>query len=183
MKLTLATKVTLLRILLVPIVIVCLYNEGPTACLIAVAAFVAAAVTDWLDGFLARRQNQVTNMGKFLDPLADKVLICSVLIMFVMLSWAPAWVVIIIVCRELIITGLRTIALDEGIVMAADKYGKLKTVFQMIAIVPLMIHYPLFGMDLNPVGTFFLYLAMVMAVFSCGNYCRKFYLGLKGSSC
>lgn len=171
---TLATKITLLRILLVPVVVVLLYFEGPVTCVLATLAFILAALTDWFDGYVARHMHMVTNMGKFLDPLADKVLICGVLITFVMYGWAPAWVVIIIVCRELIITGLRTIAIDEGIVMAADKFGKMKTVLQIIAIIPLMLHYPVFGINVVPIGTVFLYLSMFMAIFSCYNYCRDF---------
>ncbi|MBQ2476897.1 MAG: CDP-diacylglycerol--glycerol-3-phosphate 3-phosphatidyltransferase, partial [Desulfovibrio sp.] len=97
----------------------------------------------------------------------------------VMLGWAPAWVVIVIVSRELIVTGLRTIAIDEGIVLAADRYGKLKTVLQMLASVPLMLHYPLWGVDMHSLGTVLLYLSMVMAVFSCWNYCRGFFAAVK----
>ena len=148
---TLATKITLLRILLVPIVVILLYFPCKITCFLAALAFIAAALTDWFDGHIARSRHLVTNMGKFLDPLADKVLICSVLIMLVNLGWAPAWVVLIIVCRELIITGLRAIAIDEGIVMAADRYGKLKTVLQICAIIPLILNYPFFGIKLSPV--------------------------------
>ena len=176
---TLATKVTLLRMFIAPVVILLLYFQGPVTCVLATIAFVFAAITDWFDGWIARRQHMVTNMGKFLDPLADKVLICAVFIMFVELGWAPAWVVAIIVCRELIITGLRTVALDEGIVMAADKFGKCKTVLQMLAIVPLTLHYGVFGLDLTGLGTVFLYLSMGMAVFSCYNYCRGFLLSFR----
>ena len=118
-------------------------------------------------------------MGKFLDPLADKVLICSVLIMFVQLNWAPAWVVIVIVCRELVVTGLRAIAIDEGIVLAADKFGKIKTVLQILAIVPLTLHYPLFGIEVWPVGEWLLYAAMIVAVISGSNYCYYFYTHTK----
>ena len=100
--LNLANKITLLRILMAPLVVVLLYFEGPVFCILAALAFIFAAITDWMDGYIARRENMVTSMGKFLDPLADKVLICSVLIMFVKLGWAPAWVVIVIVCRELV---------------------------------------------------------------------------------
>ncbi len=173
--LTLATKITLLRIILVPLVIVLLYFESPTNCFLAALAFAAAGITDWMDGWVARRQHMVTNMGKFLDPLADKLLICAVLIMLVNLDWAPAWVVIVIVSRELIITGLRTIAIDEGIVMAADRYGKLKTVLQIGAILPLTIHYPCLGINMHLVGTVVLYLSMFMAIFSCCNYFIYFY--------
>lgn len=172
--LTLATKITLLRILLVPLVVVLLYFESRTNCILAALAFGVAGITDWMDGYIARQHHMVTNMGKFLDPLADKLLICAVLIMLVDLDWAPAWVVIVIVSRELVITGLRTIAIDEGIVMAADRYGKIKTVLQIAAIVPLIIHYPLLGIDMHFWGTLLLYLSMLMAVFSCLNYFRQF---------
>ncbi len=173
--LNLANKITLLRILMVPLVVFFLYLQGPVFCTLAAVAFVFAAITDWLDGYIARRFNLVSSMGKFLDPLADKVLICSVLIMFVHLGWAPAWVVIIIVCRELVVTGLRALAIDEGIVLAADRFGKAKTVLQIVAIVPLMLHYPILGFELWPAGEALLYAAMVLAVFSAGNYLYYFY--------
>ena len=149
--------------------------EGPVFCFLAACAFGFASLTDWVDGYIARRRNMVTSMGKFLDPLADKVLICSVLIMFVHLHWAPAWVVIVMVCRELIVTGLRAIAMDEGIVLAADKFGKAKTVLQICAIIPLTLHYPYWGYELWRYGEWLLYLAMLMAIFSCINYCVGFY--------
>jgi len=173
--LNLANKITLLRILITPLVVLLLYFEGPIVCILAALAFIFASLTDWADGYIARRSNMVTSMGKFLDPLADKVLICSVLIMFVKLGWAPAWVVIVIVCRELVVTGLRAIAIDEGIVLAADKFGKAKTVMQIFAVVPLTLHYPLWGMDLQPLGLALLYAALVLAIVSCSNYCYDFY--------
>ena len=161
--------------MIVPLVVLLLYFEGPVVCVLATLAFMFAAFTDWVDGYIARKNNMVTSMGKFLDPLADKVLICSVLIMFVHLGWIPAWITIAIVCRELIVTGLRAIAIDEGIVLAADKFGKLKTVFQIIAIVPLMLHYDYFNFNLNLIGTVFLYLALLLAVISGVNYCYDYY--------
>lgn len=173
--LNLANKITLLRILMTPLVVVLLYFEGPLTCVLAMLAFIFASLTDWADGYIARRSNMVTRMGKFLDPLADKVLICSVLIMFVKLGWAPAWMVIIIVCRELVVTGLRAIAIDEGIVLAADKFGKAKTVLQIFAIVPLTLHYPLWGIPWSTVGMVLLYLALLMAIISGSNYCFDFY--------
>ena len=158
--LNLANKITLLRILMTPLVVLLLYFEGPTVCKIAALAFIFASVTDWADGYVARRSNMVTSMGKFLDPLADKVLICSVLIM---------------VCRELVVTGLRAIAIDEGIVLAADKFGKAKTILQVFAIVPLTLHYPLWGMDPQPIGQVLLYAALALALISGTNYCYDFY--------
>jgi CDP-diacylglycerol--glycerol-3-phosphate 3-phosphatidyltransferase len=175
----LATKITLLRILMTPMVILLLYFPGRVTCVLAAAAFVFAAITDLLDGYIARRNNMVTSMGKFLDPLADKVLICSVLVMFVELDWAPAWVVILMVCRELVVTGLRAIAIDENIVLAADKFGKAKTVMQIVAIVPLILHFPMFGYELWPIGEWLLYLALVLALVSGVNYCYDFYSHLR----
>lgn len=158
-----------------PIVVTLLYFEGPVVCLIAAGAFIFASLTDWVDGYIARRENLVTSFGKFLDPLADKVLICSVLIMFVELDWAPAWVTITIVCRELIVTGLRAMAIDEGIVLAADRYGKAKTILQILAIIPLLLHYPFFGFDVQLLGKILLYMALVLAVFSGAKYLYDFY--------
>ncbi|MBR4742057.1 MAG: CDP-diacylglycerol--glycerol-3-phosphate 3-phosphatidyltransferase, partial [Desulfovibrio sp.] len=145
----------------------------------AVLAFIFAAFTDWYDGYVARHENMVTNMGKFLDPLADKILICSVLIMFATLGWAPAWVVIIIVWRELIVTGLRGIAIDEGITLAADNFGKAKTVTQILAIIPICLHYPILGFKLWFIGEVVLYVAMILAVFSAVNYCLYFFRQIK----
>lgn len=173
--LNLANKLTFLRILMTPVVVLMLYFESPIMCLMATVAFIFASITDWADGYIARRKNMVTSIGKFLDPLADKVLICSVLIMFVHLGWVPAWVTILIVCRELVVTGLRAIAIDEGFLLAADTFGKAKTVLQIVAIIPLLIHYPLLGFDPQPLGKILLYMAIVLAVYSGFNYSYDFY--------
>lgn len=180
--LNLANQLSLLRILMTPLVVLLLYFPGKITCWLAVLIFIFASITDWLDGYIARRSNMVTSMGKFLDPLADKVLICSVLIMFAQLQWAPAWVVIVIVCRELVVTGLRAIAVDEGIVLAADKFGKAKTVLQILAIIPLTLHFPVFGYELWPYGEFLLYIAMCIAIISGVNYCRYFYKHTKSNN-
>ncbi|MEW5772071.1 MAG: CDP-diacylglycerol--glycerol-3-phosphate 3-phosphatidyltransferase [Thermodesulfobacteriota bacterium] len=171
----LANKLTLLRILAIPVIVLLLYFESRLACFVAAAVFVVASLTDMIDGIVARRQNMVTNFGKFLDPLADKLLIGSVLIMLADLQWVPAWVVVVIVCRELTVTGLRAAAMEQGLVLAADRYGKLKTILQTIALIPLILHYPLFGVDLAGPGVVLLYLALFMTVFSGANYLYNFY--------
>lgn len=171
----LANKLSLLRILLTPLVVILLYFPGTITCSLAALVFIFASATDWLDGYVARRLNTVTSMGKFLDPLADKLMISSILIMFVYLAWAPAWVVIVIVCRELVVTGLRAMAVDQGIVLAADKFGKAKTVLQILAIIPLTLHFPIFGLKFWILGEWLLYLAMIVAIFSGANYCVYFY--------
>lgn len=173
--LNLPNKITLSRVLMVPVIVVLLYFENKYTCLLACVCFILASATDLVDGHIARRSNMVTSFGKFLDPLADKVLISSVLIMLVYLSWVQAWIAIIIICRELIITGLRAIAADEGVVIAADKFGKWKTILQMVALVPLTLHYPWFGFNPVPLGQFLLYIAVALTVFSGGNYLYTFH--------
>ncbi len=124
--------------------------------------------------FLARRYNLISNVGKFLDPLADKLLIMSALIMLTYLKWIPAWISILIIGREMTVTGLRAIASEKGIVIAADKYGKLKTLFQIIALSPLIFHYPIKGFNPSYWGNIFLYIALALTLFSGVNYTYKF---------
>lgn len=177
----LADKITFIRILAVPFLIVLLSFPSKVNCLIAMIVFILASATDYVDGLIARRYNLTSNFGKFLDPLADKILISSVLVMLVQLqdesghSWVPAWVAIVIICRELVVTGLRAMAAEKGQVMAADKFGKLKTILQIFALCPIILHYPLFGINALPAGKFILYIALAMTVFSGGNYVYSFY--------
>jgi len=173
---------TMTRILAAPIVVVLLYIEMwfefriGSYCAFGVYFF--ASITDYFDGKIAREQNLITNLGKFLDPLADKLLICSLLIMLVRLGpeWkVPAWMVIIIVCRELAVTGMRAVAAEMGEVVAADKLGKAKTMAQSLAVGFLIFHYPLFGWDPRPLGQGLLWLALALTIFSGGNYLYNFY--------
>lgn len=182
----LPTWLTLSRIGITPVIIALLYFpskldlstvtlSAKISCLVAAGLYIAASISDWVDGKMARKYGLVTTFGKFLDPLADKVLNCSILIMLTYMRWIPAWVVIIIIFRELMVTGLRAIAADEGYVMAADKFGKLKTVLQSCAIVPLLIHYEWFGISPVYAGEMLLYAALVLTVFSGGKYLYDFY--------
>ncbi len=169
-----ANKLTLIRILAVPLAVGLMYFPHPITCLLAMVIFILASLTDLLDGLLARKYNLVTSMGKFLDPLADKLLVLSVLIMLVELGWLPAWVVILILGREITVTGLRAVAAEKGLVLAADTYGKLKTLFQVIALCPLILHYPWFGFDPRPLGWVLIILALILTLFSGTNYMVKF---------
>ncbi len=171
----LANKITLLRIFALVPVIFFLSFPSPLFCAIACFIFFIASMSDMLDGYIARKYQSVTNFGKFLDPLADKLLICSVFIQLSFLGWLPAWVSIIIVVRELAVTGLRAVAADEGVVIAADKYGKYKTIFQAVALGPLIYHYPLFGFDVNIAGYAILAIALILTVYSGYNYFSSFY--------
>ncbi len=179
MILNVANMLTLARVFAVPVIVVLLSIEHTqktvVAAYVASALFVLASLTDMADGYIARRQNLITNLGKFLDPLADKLLIGSVLIMLVELTWVPAWIVVVIICRELAVTGMRGVAADKGIVIAADRFGKLKTIVQSMALAPLVAHYPILGFDPHPPGMILLYLALALTVFSGGNYLYNFY--------
>ncbi|MCL2108304.1 MAG: CDP-diacylglycerol--glycerol-3-phosphate 3-phosphatidyltransferase [Oscillospiraceae bacterium] len=138
MKLNLANKFTILRVLMLPVfVAVLLIGKIPYNYAIALILFILASITDWLDGYIARKYNMVTDLGKFLDPLADKMLVISALICFVELAWIPSWVVVIIVMREFMVSGFRlsVCAKDNKAVIAADIWGKIKTAFTMSVII------------------------------------------------
>lgn len=141
----LPNKLTVLRICMIPFFVAALlYENGAdqTMRIIANVIFITASLTDLLDGKIARKYGLVTNFGKFMDPLADKLLVCSALICLIQLGQLPAWVVIVIISREFIISGFRLVAADNGIVIAASYWGKFKTVFQMTAVVLLIFNIP-----------------------------------------
>ena len=169
----LANKITIIRILLVPIFVFFLLMPFPYGKFISALIFVAAASTDWIDGYIARKRNQVTNFGKFMDPLADKLLVTSALISLVELGSVPSWAAIIIVSREFMVTSLRIVAASEGIVIAASKWGKIKTVTQMIAIVSLLIqNYP-FSLIGFPFDKISMLLAVIFTILSGIDYLWK----------
>ena len=140
----LPNKLTIMRAVMVPFFVAALlWKDGAVFSLriIALVLFCAASFTDYLDGHIARKYNLVTNFGKFMDPLADKLLVCSALICMVQLGQLPAWIVIIIIAREFIISGFRLVASDQGVVIAASMWGKSKTVSQMITIILLILNF------------------------------------------
>lgn len=168
----LPNKLTLLRVFMIPVFVVLLLLEGgqnQSLRLAAAIVFVAASLTDFLDGQIARRCNLVTNFGKFMDPLADKLLVCSALICLVELGQLPAWIVIIIIAREFIISGFRLVAADSGIVIAASSWGKFKTVSQMIAVILFILNIPALAL----LSQVFLYLALVLTIVSLLDYMIK----------
>ena len=166
----LPNKLTVFRILCIPVFVIFLLADGITYNnYIAVAIFILASLTDFLDGKIARKYNLVTNFGKFMDPLADKLLVCSGLICFVGLGQLPAWFVIIIISREFIISGFRLVASDNGVVIAASYWGKFKTVSQMIMSVLLIVNIP----ALSILTTVFAWIALVLTVVSLIDYVAK----------
>jgi CDP-diacylglycerol--glycerol-3-phosphate 3-phosphatidyltransferase len=141
---------------------------------IAAILFSAAAITDYLDGYIARTRGLVSTLGKVMDPVADKLLVSSAFIMLTALGWVPPWIVCIIIGREIAVTGLRNIIAERGEDVSASNLGKYKTGFQIAAIIPLLIHYPILGLNPHPVGVFFLWSALGFTVWSGADYFFKF---------
>ncbi len=163
-------QLTLFRIAAVPIIIILLLFPNRICTFIAAMVFSAAAITDYLDGFYARKRNLVTTLGKVMDPVADKLLVSSAFIMLAALDWVPAWMVCIIIGRELAVTGLRNIIAEKGEDLSASNLGKYKTGFQIAASIPLMIHFPFFGLNVQAIGNLFLWGALVFTIWSGVDY-------------
>lgn len=168
----LPNKLTTLRVIMIPFFVFFLLwqnGENRTFRMIALVLFIIASLTDLLDGKIARKYNLVTNFGKFMDPLADKLLVCSALICLIELNALPAWMVIIIISREFIISGFRLIASDNGVVIAASYWGKFKTTFQMVSVVLLILDIPALAF----VTTICVWIALVLTIVSLVDYIYK----------
>lgn len=168
----LPNKLTIFRVILVPVFLIFLLGLfGYWSNIVAAIVFIVASATDMLDGYIARKYNMITNFGKFMDPLADKLLVDSALIALVALGRIEAWIVIVIIAREFIISGFRLVAADNGTVIAASFWGKIKTVFQMAATILLIFNFPWF-----PIYVFtqiLVYIALVLTVISLIDYLIK----------
>ena len=160
------------RLALIPAVVVCLYFSGRWGSFLAALFYGFAALTDFFDGFYARRYKIVTPLGKFLDPLADKLLVSVTMIMLITLDRIPAWIVMVIIAREMAVTGLRGIAVVEGKVIEASSLGKYKTIFQSVALILLCLHYEHVNVDCHAVGMIFLWVALLLTVWSGWVYFR-----------
>ena len=164
-------KLTIARIIMIPFFVAFLMYDitGNADKWIALAIFVIASLTDTLDGYLARKYHLVTNFGKFMDPLADKLLVCSALICFTATGQLAAWITIIIIAREFIISGFRLVASDNGVVIAASYWGKFKTTFQMIAIILMILHIP----ALDWLTQACIWIALILTIVSLVDYLAK----------
>lgn len=168
----LPNKLTTLRVIMIPFFVFFLLwqnGENRTFRMIALVLFIIASLTDLLDGKIARKYNLVTNFGKFMDPLADKLLVCSALICLIELNALPAWMVIVIISREFIISGFRLIASDNGVVIAASYWGKFKTTFQMVSVVLLILDIPALAF----VTTICVWIALLLTIVSLVDYIYK----------
>lgn len=137
--------------------------------------FILVCITDWLDGYFARKMGIITTLGKFLDPLADKLLITTAFIMLIPLGRVPAWIVALMISREMAVTGLRAIASNMGVVISASRLGKLKTISQIVCLVPLLLHYPFMGLDFHLIGTVLLLVSFMLTIWSGIDYFWSFF--------
>ena len=170
-KMNLPNKLTMLRVIMIPFFVIFMLWDitGAADKWIALAIFIAASLTDLFDGKIARKYNLITNFGKFMDPLADKLLVCSALICLVALRRIPAWIVIIIVAREFVISGFRLIAAEAGVVIAASYWGKFKTTFQMAMVILMIADIP----ALSVLTQIVMWAALVLTVVSLVDYLVK----------
>jgi CDP-diacylglycerol--glycerol-3-phosphate 3-phosphatidyltransferase len=165
---------TLFRIAAVPIIVILMLYPNRISTFAAAILFSIAAITDYFDGYIARTRGLVSNLGKVMDPVADKLLVSSAFIMLASLGWVPAWIVCIIIGREIAVTGLRNIIAEKGEDVSASNLGKYKTGFQIAAAIPLLIHYPFFGLNAHAIGTLFLWGALAFTIWSGADYFIKF---------
>jgi CDP-diacylglycerol--glycerol-3-phosphate 3-phosphatidyltransferase len=180
MRINVPNAITLGRIALIPLFVVMAHEQGPWWRFATALVFLTAALTDLLDGYLARRMGEVTALGKLLDPVADKLLMLAGFVMLVALSLAPAWIVIVILGREMAVTGLRAIAASEGMVMPADEWGKWKTVSQATAIIMLILSWRWWIFDVGEIGIWVLWGSMVLALISGTRYGVVYLRGMEG---
>lgn len=173
--LNLPNTITLIRIGVVPFLFVLLASPGKFWSLILAILFVAASITDFVDGYIARKYELVTTMGKFLDPIADKLIVNTAMILMIPIGRIPAWIVAITIMRDLIVDGVRSISSSEGLYIQASRLGKQKTLAQIFAVTALLIHYPILGIDAHFVGMIILYIAFLLTIYSGSNYFIKFY--------
>src|SRR5580692_3830869 len=172
--------VTMGRVVLIPFVLSFIDNFSPLRSFIASLLYLVSAAGDGLDGYLARKRGEVSTLGKFLDPLADKLTVTAVLVFMVALSRVPAWVVVVFIARDLAVNGLRSIASAQGLVIAASDTGKIKTALQLVAVMKLLIYfrYPALGtgktVDYHLAGLIVLYISTVVSVVSMAQYMRDF---------
>ena len=165
--------ITFFRIFLIPVLVLLLTDPSPTASLLAGLTFFLASLSDFFDGYLARRWGISTTLGKLLDPLADKLIVAAALIMLAGMDRTPslpAWMAVVIIGRDIAVTGLRAVALGQGVVVAADELGKYKMIFQMFALHGLLLHYHFLGVDFHLGGMYFLWISLVIALWSGVDY-------------
>lgn len=181
---SLPNMLTMGRVAAVPVLVLLMLGEGRWFSFLAALLFTLVCITDLVDGYLARKMNIVTNIGKFLDPLADKLIVITALVMLIPMGRIYAWIVVVIIAREVAVTGLRAIAQESGVIIDASELGKMKTASQISAIIPLLLHhsnYPYFNIDFQAIGSVVIWFALAMTLWSGYDYFKTYYLGVMNS--
>lgn len=170
-----ANTITVVRMFLVPVVMMLLMFESEQNCVIAMVLFVVAALSDLVDGYLARKYHLESIIGAFLDPLADKLLVIGVMVLLIPLGRIPAWMVALFVLRDVTITALRGIAASEGMIIAASRWGKYKTTYENVGLPFLIFHYPLLGFQIHEIGIMLTWVALGLTLGSGAHYLVQFF--------
>jgi len=173
-KISNPNRLTLYRIAAVPIVVILMIYDNEVCSFFAALQFSVAAITDYFDGYFARKRGMITNFGKIMDPVADKLLISLSLVMIVAHGRIPAWIACVIIGREIAVTGLRNIIAEKGLDVSASNLGKYKTGFQIGAIIPLLLHYPFLGLNSQAIGSVMIWGALIFTVWSGIDYFVRF---------
>jgi CDP-diacylglycerol--glycerol-3-phosphate 3-phosphatidyltransferase len=171
----LPNTISMLRIGVIPVLFLLLGSPGPGMSLVIAGLFIIAGLTDLLDGYIARRFHIVTTMGKFLDPIADKLIVNTAMILLIPVGRIPAWVVALMIIRDFAVDGIRNVASSEGLIIQASEHGKRKTLCQIFAVSALIIHYPFIGADAHTVGMVIIYIALALSILSGADYFIQFY--------
>lgn len=182
---SLPNMLTMGRVAAVPVLVLFMIGEGKFWSFSAALLFTLVCITDLVDGYLARKMNIVTNIGKFLDPLADKLIVITALVMLIPMDRIYAWIVVVIIAREIAVTGLRAIAQESGVIIDASELGKMKTASQISAIIPLLLHhndYPIFAIDFHAIGAVIIWIALAMTMWSGYDYFKTYYDGVMSSA-
>ena len=169
-EMNLPNQLTIIRILLIPVFLLFLFITKGIFRFLPLIIFIAAAITDTIDGHIARRDNLITDFGKFIDPLADKLLTASAFIAFIEIDYLSSWIVILIISREFIISGIRTLAASKGVTIAANSWGKIKTVFQMVLIIVILMDYTIYMSFVSPLINPLIIITVLLTIISGGTY-------------
>lgn len=178
---SLPNMLTMGRVAAVPVLVLFMIGDGKFWSFMAALLFTLVCITDLVDGYLARKMNIVTNVGKFLDPLADKLIVMTALVMLIPMGRIYAWIVVVIIAREIAVTGLRAIAQESGVIIDASELGKMKTASQISALIPLLLHhsdYPIFAIDFHAIGAVIIWIALAMTMWSGYDYFKTYYDGV-----
>lgn len=178
-KMNLPNTITLLRIFLVPLVVVFLVSPSANYPFLGAVVFAVGCLSDWLDGHIARKRGQVTAIGKLLDPIADKLLVAAALLPLVHMQRVSAWLALLIIGREIVVTGFRTLAAAEGVIIQSSSLGKLKMFSQIMAIILLILNYDFSGISFHAAGTLVLWFSTLISFWSAGQYLKRFYYSIK----